>query len=297
MQRIPLRFAILSDIHGNLPALEAVLADNAPLDLSGIIVAGDMTGGMQINEVMSRLRALPNCWMIRGNNENYLARFASGAAPDWWHTALQWSLTRWNYQNLDPDHLAFVLALPEQRVIELPGAPAIRVVHGSPRRSNELVYPDVNAKQLTECLALVPEPVVIFGHTHVPWKVRQNGRLALNPGAVCSPLNGIVGAQYALLTWDGKAWQVEHRTLDYDLEPVRIAFRQSGLLDNGDGFIRSYLYDIEHGTKSLIDFLDYAFRLSSESGFADCEFVPDEVWMQASKTFAWGAEAPTTNGS
>ncbi len=83
-----MRFAILADIHGNIPALEAFLKEVKKEGVDGFVVAGDMVVGPNSVEVLNRLRAL-DAWMIRGNNENYLLRFFSGEAPDWWYTAHQ----------------------------------------------------------------------------------------------------------------------------------------------------------------------------------------------------------------
>lgn len=131
-----MRLAILADIHGNIPALEAALREIKRDALDGLIVAGDMIVGPNSVEVIRRLREL-DARMIRGNNENYLLRFASGEAPDWWHTARQWSFMRWNYRQMNEETLNFIKGLPEQLIIHLTGTDPIRVVHGSPRNVSE----------------------------------------------------------------------------------------------------------------------------------------------------------------
>ena len=112
------RLALLSDVHGNLPALEAVLEDIRQHGVDGIIVAGDSTGGPQQGEVIDRLRATTE-WIIRGNNEDYLLAYQSGEAPEAWWTSKQWAMMRWSYQQLDSETLGFIASLPSQRVVEL----------------------------------------------------------------------------------------------------------------------------------------------------------------------------------
>ena len=81
-----MRLAVLSDIHGNIPALDQALEEIDRIGVDEFIVAGDMAAGPQPEQVIERLRDL-NCRMIRGNNEEYLIKLASEDAPGWWHTA------------------------------------------------------------------------------------------------------------------------------------------------------------------------------------------------------------------
>ena len=104
-----MRLAILADIHANLPALEAVLADARQNPVDGFIVAGDhITGGPHPNETMGALRSLENCWMIRGNMDDYLLKYANGTAPAEWRTSRQWATLRWSQQRLDRATLNFI---------------------------------------------------------------------------------------------------------------------------------------------------------------------------------------------
>jgi len=283
------QLAILSDIHGNLPALEAVLADMNAYELDGIVVAGDLVGGPQSMETIRRLRDL-GCWLIRGNSEGYALSFYEGDGPDYWRTSRQWASMRWSTRQLDHETLIFLRSLPEQLVIRLPGTTPIRVVHGSPRNPSELLFPDRDPGSLEKALAAIAEQVLVCGHSHRPWSVQQNGQLALNPGAVCAPLNGKIGAQYALLTWQGASWRVSHQMVDYDLELVRRAYRNSGLLTAGGALARSFLLTIETGRDVASDFLSYAYQLAAEAGYPGCQVVPNGIWEQAAVTYRWNRE-------
>ena len=280
------RLAILADIHGNLPALEAVLADLqqfAPLD--GLLVAGDTTTGPHQEIVLDRLREI-GAMIIQGNGEHTILEMAAGSAPDYFRTAKQFSLGRWAFSNYTPAALAFIQTLPEQLVFSLPGADPIRLVHGSPRRINEGIFPQVNPAQLADVLELVAEPVFICAHTHQNWQIQVNGRLALNPGAVCGPLNGQVGAQYALLEWHGAAWRADLRCIPYDLQAIARAFVESGLLDTGY-LARAFLTSIFSGNNITNEFISHAFDLSKKAGDTHLPYIPDEIWDQAGATFPW----------
>lgn len=293
------RVAVLADIHGNLQALEAVLADlekDQPLDR--ILVAGDMITGPDQQQVVQRLVDL-HAVMIQGNNERAVARMAAGTAPDYYHTAKQFSLRRWAFERLDPDQRALICELPEQMVFHLPGADPIRVAHGSPRDMNELVLPDPiyaglgkireripphPANQVDEVLQLAPERVLVLGHTHIPWCERRDGRFAMNPGAVSTPLNGWVGAQYALLVWDGACWTPEFRAVRYDMEAFIRANHESGYLSTGI-LARIFLEEAIQGQDVSSDLFQMASQLAAEAGADQLPYFPDFVWERAEREF------------
>jgi len=300
-----MRLAVLADVHGNLPALEAVLADLQQHDIDGIIVAGDLIGGgPQSVEVVRLLRSL-GCRMIRGNNDDYFLTYDAGDAPEGWRTSYQWAVLRWSYHSLDRETLDFIASLPEQRVVALDSAEPIHVVHGSPASPSARLFPDRDPAKLhwfrkagllppghdpdrlNLALEKVKEPVLVCGHTHIPWAQEQDGRLALNPGAVCNPLDGDVRAQYALLTWQDNRWQVEHQAVDYDLGRIRAAFRESGLLAEGGAFAQACLLGIETGHNVAGHFLSHVYELATETGFEKHDVVPDTAWDRAVATFNW----------
>jgi putative phosphoesterase len=279
-----MRLAILADVHGNIPALETALKEIEKDAVDGFIVAGDMVAGPNPVEVINRLREL-DAWMIRGNNENYILRYASGEAPEWWYTSRQWSFMCWNFRGMDADTLNFMKELPEQRTVCFEGMDPICVVHGSPRNISELIYPEKDRAPLNIALGMVSEPVLIFGHTHEPWQVRLDGRLALNPGSVCGTFMGKAGGSYAILSWENSRWEVELRELHYDVALARKAFEDTGLLEEGGPFSERWLHDLEVGINTLPRFVEYAYRKAAEAGFPDSPFVPDEIWEKASELF------------
>jgi putative phosphoesterase len=282
------RYAVLADIHANLAALESVLADIQKHGVDGYLIAGDMVGGPQPNEVIDRLRALPNCLMIRGNNENYLLQFHQKTVhPAWW-TNKQMAFVRWGYQHLAAEHLEFIAGLPEQRVVD----EAIRIVHGSPRSASEYFLPERHPERFAHAMQITNEAVVIFGHTHLAWQVRQNGRLAFNPGSAGGPMDGIPRPQYAILTRENGPWQVENYRVSYDLMLIRQAFMESGLYEYGGSFAHGYLYDTLTGRDILPDFVEHACRQAEAAGFSRSAPIPDEVWTQAEVSFPWPEKFP-----
>jgi predicted phosphodiesterase len=299
-----MRLAVLADIHGNLPALEAVLADVHEHIVDGVIVAGDSTGGPAPNATYSLLRSF-GAWMIKGNSEDYFLAFDAGEAPDAWSTSEQWATMRWGYERLNRETLGFVASLPEKGMVALDGNAPIRVVHGSMDSATQHLIPDrdpatlrafeqaglaltgQSAVKVHKALLRCNEPVLVCGHSHIPWVQEQDARLVLNPGSVGLPINGDWRAQYALLTWDEGHWRATHRAVVYDLERLRQDYALSGLLAAGGAFARACLRCSETGHNFPGFFLSHVQALAADVGYTGALVVPDEIWERATATFDW----------
>ncbi len=288
------RLAVLADIHGNLPAFKAVLHDlqqHGPLD--ALLVAGDVVGGPGQRAILQRLMEA-QAVMIQGNGEARLAKLLNGIAPAYFYTARQFSLPRWIIEDLSQEQREYLGGLPEQRVFTLPGTDPIRIVHGSPRKVDELVLPDrachpnlyYEPVLLAEVIAAVVEPVILFGHTHLPWQARIQGKLALNPGAVNFPEDNYWGAQYALLDWDGRQWLPSFHQVAYDLERLKRDYEESGLLSVSP-LARVMLQSILTQTDYLPIFFRHVRALAGEPGPDALPYYSDEIWQRAEETFPW----------
>ncbi|MEW6754128.1 MAG: metallophosphoesterase family protein [Candidatus Latescibacterota bacterium] len=281
-----MRLAIVADIHGNAPALEAVLADARSQGCEGLLVAGDMVGGVANDEVVSLLREA-QAVAVRGNNEDYVIALATDSAPDAWHTSLQWAALRWSQRHTSRPALDFITALPAQRTVCLPGAPPILLVHGSPLDAGDAIYPDQEPGKVDQALAGIEETVLVCGHTHRPWCERRGARLALNPGSAGFSCNGDPRAWYGLLAWDGQGWQAELRAVDYDRAQTCRLFAERGLLAAGGGFARALLLGVRTGQPVAMHLVRHARQVAGALGLGSEPVLPDEVWRQAAETFAW----------
>ena len=281
-----MRLAVLSDIHGNLPALQAVLSDLNASPVDGYLLAGDYFACPFGPETTRLISDLPG-WKIYGNGELYFRHGQAGTHPPAWSTAKQFELFRWQLPRITGEEWDFIHSLPEQQIIHLPGTAPIRMVHGSHRSPFEQVFPDQPESVLQQIWKDTGEAVFICGHTHESWMVERDGRLALNPGAVCGPLDGYVGAEYAVIEWTGGYWQAELRRVRYDISQVRQAFIDSGLMQAARTFSRLLICAIETGQDIPKQFLEYAKNLSREMGFDEQSSIPDEAWDEAGRSFAW----------
>ncbi len=200
-----MRVAALYDVHGNLPALEAVLAEVEDADL--ILVGGDVVAGPFPAETLERLRAVgKRAWWIRGNADRVL-----GEPDDERPGGPPAELLAFVRSRLSEEQLAFVLGLPEQETIDVEGLGAVRFCHATPRNDEEIVTRITPDKRLVEVLSGVEESVVVAGHTHVQFDRMAGATRFVNAGSVGMPYEDRPGAYWALLGPD-----VELRRTDVD---------------------------------------------------------------------------------
>jgi putative phosphoesterase len=189
--------AVLSDIHGVLPALEAVLAEPAVVGAERIVLTGDIAAGPQPVAVLDRLLGLGDrvTW-VRGNADRELVSLARGGGTD-----IPDPIAPWAAKQLRPDHVELLAGLPHPVTLAVDGFGDVVFCHGTPRDDNEVVLVDTRLDRWAEALAELSEDVrtVVCGHTHMPFVRLAHGRQIVNPGSVGMPY-GRPGAHWALLT-------------------------------------------------------------------------------------------------
>ncbi|MBN1679844.1 MAG: metallophosphoesterase family protein [Anaerolineae bacterium] len=249
------RIAIISDIHGNLPALEATMADLRRMSADQVIVNGDVINrGPQSAACLTAVRAMG--WpVVFGNHEEYVLKMRSGDMPREWESDW-WLPTRSAAESLSESDVAFLRGLPWHYVLAEPGLPPVRIVHGSPRRLNEGVGYWLSDADLCDLAAGVPEPVLVCAHTHRPFNRRVGERWFLNTGAVGAPFNGDPSAQYVLLTAHNGAWHADLRAVAYDRAPVYAAWEQAGYLHRS-AIAHVFKYEVETATYHLGPYLEF----------------------------------------
>jgi putative phosphoesterase len=257
------RLAVLADIHGNLPALEAVLADLAQFAVDQVVVAGDVINwGPFSAEVTARV--VEAGWaVIRGNNEYYLLDYATPRAPAAWSNAAQWPLLPWLRQQMAGRWTSAIAAWPDSLSLRFPDAPAIRVVHGSPRGNNEPIDPVSAELEVAAMLAGVDEPAVIAAHTHLPMHSRVRGRpgggawQVFNPGSVGVPLDGRFVSSYLLLESRADGWQPTWRAVPTDPALVLREFERQDFLARCGVIGHFVVAEFRHARLELPTFLNW----------------------------------------
>ena len=204
-----MRVAALYDIHGNLPALEAVLAELQEIGPHLVLVGGDVVLGPFPRETLEQLQKLgDHVQFIRGNTDRTLADEKRDAAPPPWPDRSDWTRAQ-----LTEEERRFLSAHSDTAVIEVAGHGAVLFCHGSPRSDEEIITRATRPERLKDMLAGVEQRVVVCGHTHVQFdRVVDEVRL-VNAGSVGMPYEDEPGAYWALFGPD-----VELRRTPYDVE-------------------------------------------------------------------------------
>jgi putative phosphoesterase len=233
MVRRASRIAAIYDVHGNLPALEAVLADFESVNPDLIVVGGDVVAGPMPAEVLDRLAALgESVCFVRGNAD----REVVAAYDERYADAIEVAdpaerVAAYAASKIDRAHRDLLASFAERLVVEIEGVGQVLFCHGSPRSDEEIVTAATTEGRLREILAGVDQDLVVCGHTHAQFDRRVGTKRVVNAGSVGMPYQGKpVGAFWLLL----KAGGVSLRRSDYDLHRAVRRIRATGYPDAED---------------------------------------------------------------
>jgi putative phosphoesterase len=195
--------AVLYDIHGNLPALEAVIDDAQSAGAERFVLGGDYAlAGAWPQETVKRLEKLEADW-IRGNTERWLEEPSDAPGDDWLHRSIEYCRAQLGGKRTEK-----LFSLPEK--FEIDGA---CICHASPRSDMLTFMPEATGGD-RELLSNSQARVVVFGHSHLQFsRGAEGGHLLVNPGSVGLPFDGDRRAAYALWHDDGK---FELKRVEYD---------------------------------------------------------------------------------
>lgn len=227
-----MKIAVLSDIHANLQAVQAVWEDLEAQSPDQVYCLGDLVGyGAHPNEVIEflREREVPT---LLGNYDEGVGFDLDDCGCAYDHPelarlgnlSLEWSRAQTKVMNK-----AYLRSLPLQFRLEQ-HRPHLLLVHGSPRKLNEYLYEDRPTATFARIASLAGSEVLLFGHTHLPYTKRVEGTLFVNVGSVGRPKDGDSRAAYVLLEARRKP-QVELRRVAYDVEAAARAILESELPD------------------------------------------------------------------
>jgi predicted phosphodiesterase len=237
-----MRHLVLTDIHGNLEALDTVLADAGVRGFDDLLVLGDVVGyGADPNAVIERIRDLQPFAVVRGNHDKVSCGLESAEG----FNQVAKAAARWTLDALTPENKTWVAALPEG---PLDVDADVEICHGSPIDEDEYIFGPAEAQI---ALLATSRSLCLFGHTHYPAVFEalngtiENARMAaavepeiwlrtglkylINPGSVGQPRDGDPRAAYAIV--DVAAGRVEMVRLAYDVAAAQEKIRRAGLPD------------------------------------------------------------------
>jgi predicted phosphodiesterase len=303
------KYAIFSDIHGNLPALKAALSDADARKADTYIFLGDYTSGFPWgNEAAETIRGIKSATVIRGNGEGYLIDLLNKPLEEM--TCEQFKPIYWAYRSLTKENLDYLAALPEN-ISVFDGTTEIRLNHSfeifyrtnpinlfSSNKLRTLMTAPFSRQEYLELtrnavlsrldvladIASLPRGIYLFGHNHLQFHMELDGRLFINPGSCGEALDWDTTAAYTLLECEGDHWRVDERRVKYDLDDVVKGFRESGYEDYAPMWSRIMELELKTAKDYFMPFVLHLIDAGRKLGRTEYP-VSNDVFYAAVKTW------------
>lgn len=224
-----MRLAFVADIHGNLPALEAVLADLQQQRPDAVYLVGDQVNRCPWNNEVIALVTDLGWPAVAGNHDLIIGMINTPQNRPPFTNRVRFPTLWWTQAQLTEAHLTTLRQWPEELTVTLDGLPAIRVVHGVPGNAYVGILPEDSDEKIRHFLTGMAEPILVCGHIHRPLERTVDQWQVFNGGSVGIPYNGDPRAQYLLLDAVGQQWVPTFRRVEYDHSPIPQAFITSGM--------------------------------------------------------------------
>ncbi|MFY9663699.1 MAG: metallophosphoesterase family protein [Candidatus Cybelea sp.] len=225
-----MRIALLSDIHGNLLALDACLVDlESQGGADAIVAAGDLClDGPKPKKVLQRLEEI-GAACIRGNTERYLSEDGSGRT----FSSAEIAQIAWTRREIGERWLSWIKELPfAMRVGE--DSNQLLIVHANPKTDDEYISPDADEAVLQRLIGNERATAIAFGHLHIPYVRIWRKKLLVNVSTAGLPKDGDPRAGYAILTEREGGWQVKHRRVPFDVKRVATQLADCGIPESAE---------------------------------------------------------------
>jgi len=244
----PVKLVVVSDVHGNLDALDAVLEDARKRGAGAIVNLGDMVGTGAYPEEVVRKLSDDRVLSVAGNFDIKVLEF-SRASQRPKVRSVKGAIVAAAARDLSEDSLNFISSLPPELRLEVRGK-RLLMVHASPADPDEHLGPETPEERLLELGRIADADIVLVGHSHRPFVRQAGGVLFANPGSVGRPGDHDPRASYAIL--DTKDFSVEVHRVEYDVEAAVKALLEKGLPEKLGDVLRHGLSSSEaQGRRTL----------------------------------------------
>ena len=258
-----MRLAVISDIHGNLPALEKTFAFIEKIKIDGIIWCGDyVTDIMLSSEVLEFIR-LKNKkykhWIVKGNREDYMIDYHNSSDKDFSSIDVTGSLLL-TYNSLSDSDLKFISSMPDEVVVDIKSCPQIYVSH---KLNSDTKY-----------------KYHVFGHIHKQCLFIKDEHRFINPGSVGQCCSGSPGLEFALMELVDGEWNTHFYHMSYNLEYVVKFIRNSDLSCCKYNWMDVLIMTLESGHNYVEDYIDGVKNVAKKCGVDVknmCD-IPSKVW-------------------
>jgi len=213
-----MKVAVLSDLHGNVQALEAVMSDVVAQNCEHVFCLGDLAlAGPQPKEVVEYVMGQDSWTTIQGNTDKMIAQYGPDVAAflDEQYPVMANAIAD-DVAILSDTHRAFLNDLPPMLQFEVEGC-SVLLVHGSPRANNEDILPGMPLDKIEEIISGTSENLILCGHTHIPCGYQtRTKQTVVNVGSVGRPMTPAPKACYAIVNFNNSSFEVNHRFVEYN---------------------------------------------------------------------------------
>lgn len=274
------RIAVMSDVHSNLAALDACIADSKRYKVKYYLFLGDLISDWhQPCEVLKRVRSVSDR-VIRGNREEAILNRRCGDYGGIWKRYDQFASLEWTYNALSSDDLDYIESLPAQMRVPVNEHFSLRMVHGSVFHTNDLLYRKDGNAAVAPSLAAIQDNVLLFGHTHEQWQTSLDGKIAINPGSVGVHFNRQKGAEYAILEIEKDMLNVIFRQVEYRLDKYTAQFCKTDLYEKAYVWFLINYMGMQRGRNCLPEFLEEIEKERRETDLSTKGPVPNDIWYK-----------------
>lgn len=286
-------YALIADIHGNMPALKAVIKDAQMMGVKHFAFLGDYCVGLAYpNEVLDLIRSLDSTYVVSGNEDESFIHWET-IPPCSWPDG-QYEAGPWYYKNLTSINRNFICDLPNEIIVESDNMPPVHLFHKPERYFPESTPSKIaphfyangmdcnkftiqsfssyckdlqkNDSLLHKQLLMLNNGVYVFGHKHIQWFQEQSGKLLICPGSCGVPLDFQTTAAYAILEWKKSYWECELRRVFYDVSTAISVMDETACAKEIPVWYGIISKETKTGRAQAIPFLHYAEQYANSIG-------------------------------
>ncbi len=215
-----MKIAVISDIHGNMQALNAVLADINSENCSKIFCLGDLAmAGPEPEKAIAKIKELyenSQLELIQGNTDNMIANYTEFGDLVKSKFPVMGNALGNDVSSISDELIDFLKNLPKQKILMVENV-KVHLVHGSPRRNDENILPEMPLNEIEEMILDTDADLIFCGHTHIPCGYQTTKKqTVVNAGSVGRPFTDNPQACYVIVNFNDKAFDIKHKFIDYD---------------------------------------------------------------------------------
>ncbi len=274
-----MKFAVLSDIHGNRDAFDAVLKSAKDENVDYYIIAGDLITDFPDDVYVIRRSKELTKYVIKGNREDYVLKWIENVKEKHIDKYNQYLSVKFAYENLKDSDIDYIRNLEDQIVIRVNDKYSIRVCHGSPFSMYDLICEEDNSKIIEKSLSFINENILICGHTHMPFYKWINDKLIINCGSVgVHYSNNLCVSEYFILDINDTDINVEYKSVKYDFKNFENRVRNSELYATSPVWTDLTFKSIKESKDLNSEFVKEAINIAKNKGNFNNGLIDNETW-------------------